>query len=240
MAEQDNKSEAQLAAEQQKADEQNQQQAQPSEPQQETGVREGEEENPLFADGAETPGAAEQAANQGYVENENHIPDPTAMSGTLETSGTGGGTNETLRGTTGVFEHAGLASYRSDDVVTGDATGQPSPHDGSDAHLASSSDAVDGGITRVEESGPTSYTEQNIAGSQDPNLRQQGEAEGPNTTAVKADEKAEDDSEDKKSDEESKDGDKADEGPQKSTTTARKTAAKKTTAGRKTASEKTD
>jgi hypothetical protein len=32
-----------------------------------------------------------------------HVPDPTAMSGTLETSGTGGGRNERITGTTNIF-----------------------------------------------------------------------------------------------------------------------------------------
>lgn len=35
-----------------------------------------------------------------------HIPDPTAMSGTLETTNTGGGDHERLSGVTRVFHHA--------------------------------------------------------------------------------------------------------------------------------------
>lgn len=79
-------------------------------------------ENPLYA-----PGTEPQVYTGGYVENPDFVPDPTAMSGTLETTGTGGGANETLRGTTGVFEEAGLSSYKAADVVSGDATGVPDP-----------------------------------------------------------------------------------------------------------------
>jgi len=38
-----------------------------------------------------------------YRESADHVPDPTAMSGTLETSGTGGGHNERITGMTGIF-----------------------------------------------------------------------------------------------------------------------------------------
>lgn len=44
-----------------------------------------------------------QTEASGYRESEEHVPDPTAMSGTLETSGTGGGVNERLTGTTRIF-----------------------------------------------------------------------------------------------------------------------------------------
>jgi hypothetical protein len=39
----------------------------------------------------------------GYRESEEHVPDPTALTGTLETSGTGGGVHERLTGTTRIF-----------------------------------------------------------------------------------------------------------------------------------------
>jgi hypothetical protein len=42
-------------------------------------------------------------AATGYQESVDHIPDPTAMTGTLETSGTGGGHNERVSGTTRIF-----------------------------------------------------------------------------------------------------------------------------------------
>lgn len=39
----------------------------------------------------------------GYRESEDHVPDPTAMTGTLETSGTGGGRHTSLTGVTRIF-----------------------------------------------------------------------------------------------------------------------------------------
>lgn len=40
---------------------------------------------------------------QPYRESDDHVPDPTAVSGTLDTSGTSGGQNDTLRSVTGIF-----------------------------------------------------------------------------------------------------------------------------------------
>lgn len=184
-------------------------------------------ENPLYAEGADdTPSAAEQQVNSPYSEGDHHVPDPTAMSGTLETSGTGGGANESLRGTTGVFEEAGLPSYRSTDVVSGDATGQPEPHAGADAQTAGAE--------------PTSYQETTIAGAA-PAGGRQGEAEGPFTTARKPAEGSEDDSSSEESKEDEKGAQEPSEGseeqtkaetPAKQTAAAKKTAAKRTTSSR--------
>lgn len=63
---------------------------------------------------------AQQAT--GYRENPEHIPDPTAMSGTLETSGTGGGTNERLTGTTRIFGNVEQAITKVEAVVASHLT----------------------------------------------------------------------------------------------------------------------
>lgn len=39
----------------------------------------------------------------GYQESGDHVPDPTALTGTLETSGTGGGVHERISGMTAIF-----------------------------------------------------------------------------------------------------------------------------------------
>lgn len=177
-----------------------------------------ESENPLYTEGSEV---GNPAPGTGYVENPDFVPDPTAMSGTLETSGTGGGANETLRGTTGVFEEAGLPSYRSTDVVDGDNTGQPNPVQGAGAT-------------------PTSYQETTISGGAAPGMRE-GEAEGAFTTARKPAEASEDDKTSEETKEDEKDAQEPAEGnqeqsetkaPAKQTAAAKKTAAKKTTASR--------
>lgn len=64
--------------------------------------------------------------------------DLTAMTGTLETSGTGGGVNESLKGVTNaVVELHGLP-YRQGSVVRDDDnTGIPGDHGGKDARVAS-------------------------------------------------------------------------------------------------------
>lgn len=41
-----------------------------------------------------------------YQENPDHVPDPTSVSGTLETTQTGGGRHERLTGVTRIFHHA--------------------------------------------------------------------------------------------------------------------------------------
>lgn len=56
-------------------------------------------------------------ATPGYQESPDHVPDPTAMSGTLETSGTGGGTNEWLSGTTRIFGDAERIARKVEAVV---------------------------------------------------------------------------------------------------------------------------
>jgi hypothetical protein len=179
-------------------------------------------ENPLYTPGAEV---GNPAPGTGYVENPAFVPDPTAMTGTLETSGTGGGANETVRGTTGVFEEAGLASYRSTDVVSGDATGQPEPHAGADAAVAGAA--------------PTSYQETTISGAA-PGPRE-GEAEGAFTTARTPAEGSEDGKTSEETSEDEKDAQEPAEGdteqsetkaPAKQTAAAKKTAARKTTASR--------
>lgn len=52
---------------------------------------------------AESNEVPEGTGPTGYRESADHIPDPTAMTGTLETSGTGGGHNERITGTTRIF-----------------------------------------------------------------------------------------------------------------------------------------
>jgi hypothetical protein len=49
---------------------------------------------------------APQAAPQPYRESEDHVPDPTAVNGTLETSDTGGGHHSSLRGVSRIFGSA--------------------------------------------------------------------------------------------------------------------------------------
>lgn len=58
-----------------------------------------------------------ETVQTGYRESEEHIPDPTAMSGTLETSGTGGGHNERLTGTTRVFGDVEEITRRVESLV---------------------------------------------------------------------------------------------------------------------------
>jgi len=53
----------------------------------------------------------------GYIESTDHIPDPTAMSGTMETSGTGGGVNERISGTTRIFGDVERAIGKVEAVV---------------------------------------------------------------------------------------------------------------------------
>jgi hypothetical protein len=183
---------------------------------QKTYVREGD--TPVDTDQSDRP------EPKGYYESLDHVPDPTAMTGTLETSGTGGGAHETLRGTTGVFddlspvvEQNGLPLYGADAVqaLSGDSTGQPSPHGGADAQVSQKS------------AGPesASYNENVIAGGGDPNLRQSGEPAGAFTTAVTVQE----DPEGTGAQEEGDDGSKEQSEPE-TKAPAKKTAAKKTTA----------
>lgn len=83
-------------------------------------------------DTPEEPQEAVQAAPQPYRESEDHVPDPTAFSGTLETSGTGGGRHARLEGVAEVFEGVtqqtverdGLAVHEGA-VVQDDTTGVP-------------------------------------------------------------------------------------------------------------------
>lgn len=58
-----------------------------------------------MADETQTYASNGDPAQMGYVESSAHVPDPTAMTGTLETTGTGGGLNERISGTTGLFGH---------------------------------------------------------------------------------------------------------------------------------------
>jgi hypothetical protein len=180
-------------------------------------------ENPLYAGDSEV---GNPPPGTGYVENPDFVPDPTAMTGTLETSGTGGGANETIRGTTGVFEEAGLPSYRSTDVVDGDATGQPAPHAGADAQMA----------------GPTatSYQESTISGGAAPGMRD-GEPQGAFTTARTPSEDPESTSETEADGKDAQEPAEGDKEPTETKAPAKKTAAKKTTAARKTSTvEPTD
>ncbi len=101
------------------------------------------------------PPVEAQSAPRPYSESPDHVPDPTAMTGTVETTGTGGGAHETLRGNTSIFDHVrapvvelyGLPQYPEDVVqaVEGDNTGQPAPHGGEDAQTASE-DPEDTGV----------------------------------------------------------------------------------------------
>lgn len=191
-----------------------------------TYVREGD--TPVDTDQAD-----ERPEPKGYYESLDHVPDPTAMTGTLETSGTGGGAHETLRGTTGVFddlspvvERNGLPLYGADAVqaLSGDATGQPAPHGGADAQVAQQSAGSEA----------TSYNENVIAGGGDPNLRQSGEPAGAFTTAVTVKEDPEDTGA-------KDDGDEGSQEPSEPETKApaKKAAAKKTTTAAKAAAAKT-
>jgi hypothetical protein len=51
---------------------------------------------------ADAPAGPDQTTGS-YLESQDHVPDPTALTGTLETSGTGGGVHERLTGTTRIF-----------------------------------------------------------------------------------------------------------------------------------------
>lgn len=63
-------------------------------------------------------GEPEQAPQAtGYRESADHVPDPTAMTGTLETSGTGGGVNERISGMTRIFGDVERAVARVETVV---------------------------------------------------------------------------------------------------------------------------
>lgn len=61
--------------------------------------------------------APEEQQATGYRESADHIPDPTALSGTLETSGTGGGVHERLTGTTRIFGDVEQAIGKVEAVV---------------------------------------------------------------------------------------------------------------------------
>lgn len=80
----------------------------------------------------EEPQETTPAAPQPYRESEDHVPDPTAVTGTLETSGTGGGRHARLEGVAAIFdgvtqqtvERDGLAEHQGA-VVQNDTTGIP-------------------------------------------------------------------------------------------------------------------
>lgn len=177
------------------------------------------EQNPLYSNSSsEPPSAAQQQVQSPYSESPDHVPDPTAMSGTLETSGTGGGANESLRGTVGVFEEAGLPSYRSEHIVSGDNTGQPEP--------------TGAGAT------PASYQETTIAGAA-PAGGRQGEAEGAFTTARRPAEGSGEDSGSQETEDGQKDAQEPSEGDKEQPEAPKKTAAAKKTAAKKTTSSRT-
>lgn len=69
----------------------------------------------------------------GYRESADHVPDPTAMTGTLETTGTGGGHNERLTGTTRIFS---AAETVVDDEPAEDSPEGPAPEQESSAKTA--------------------------------------------------------------------------------------------------------
>jgi len=62
-------------------------------------------------------GTADQSVSGGYTERDDHVPDPTALTGTLETSGTGGGVNERLTGTTRVFGDVEEITRRVENLI---------------------------------------------------------------------------------------------------------------------------
>jgi hypothetical protein len=66
-------------------------------------------------------GPAQDSATAGqvgaYRESEGHVPDPTAITGTLETSGTGGGVHERLTGTTRIFGDVEHIAQRLDTLI---------------------------------------------------------------------------------------------------------------------------
>lgn len=68
-----------------------------------------------------TDGPAQDSATAGqvgaYRESEDHVPDPTAITGTLETSGTGGGVHERLTGTTRIFGDVEHIAQRLDSLI---------------------------------------------------------------------------------------------------------------------------
>lgn len=64
----------------------------------------------------ETPETEAQEAG-GYRESEDHVPDPTALTGTLETSGTGGGVHERLTGTTRIFGDVEAVVQRVESLI---------------------------------------------------------------------------------------------------------------------------
>jgi hypothetical protein len=80
----------------------------------------------------EEPQEATPAAPKPYSESPDHVPDPTAVTGTLETSGTGGGRHARLEGVAAIFEGVtqqtveldGLAVHQGA-VVQNDTTGVP-------------------------------------------------------------------------------------------------------------------
>lgn len=66
---------------------------------------------------AAAPENVQQGGVVGYQESADHVPDPTAMSGTLETSGTGGGSNERVAGMTRIFGDVERAITRVETAV---------------------------------------------------------------------------------------------------------------------------
>ena len=61
--------------------------------------------------------AAPEPTQGGYIESEDHVPDPTALTGTLETSGTGGGVHERLTGTTRIFGDVEDVAQRVESLI---------------------------------------------------------------------------------------------------------------------------
>lgn len=69
-----------------------------------------------YVTGDEPTGDA-QSTGGTYQESEDHVPDPTALTGTLETSGTGGGVHERLTGTTRVFGDVEDVAQRIESLI---------------------------------------------------------------------------------------------------------------------------
>jgi hypothetical protein len=62
-----------------------------------------------------------------YTEDPAHVPDPTALSGTMETTSTGGGRHDHLAGVTRVFHHAEQVAHHLADEIAARALHRSAP-----------------------------------------------------------------------------------------------------------------
>ena len=63
-----------------------------------------------------SPDTDQNDAPRGYVENPNHVPNPTDMYGTLETSGTGGAAQGRIEEVTPIFDVAKAADLDTSEI----------------------------------------------------------------------------------------------------------------------------